>query len=90
MYNPKCGKVRKLRSCYPVEMFTVLKRRLLKKSSPTSFEGRLLFLLASTSVVHNMLHDRNLVEESHASIGLIVFEMKKEPGQSSQVLRYCI
>jgi len=33
-----------------------------------------------------MLHDRNLVEESHAFIGLIVFEIKKEPGQSSQVL----
>lgn len=80
MYSPKCGKVPKLRFYCPAEMFTRPGKMPLQKKQPTSFEDRLLFSLASTSVIHNMLHDSNLVEESRVAIGLILFEIKKEPG----------
>lgn len=80
MYNPKCGKVPKLRFYCPAEMFTCPRKMPLQKKQPyLIFEDRLLFLLASTVGIQKMLHDSNLVEGSRVSKGLILFKIKKEP-----------
>lgn len=69
MYNPKCGKVRKLRSCYPVEMFTVLKMPLLKKAAKPHMRAGCFFWCLLHLRYITMLHESNLVEESHVLIG---------------------